>query len=179
MFAGIGGQLFSAQFTPTTNNAFNIDLYVNAPVQPQCAPAIGGCSTRTSPNFLFTIPGITLDSSCQDVSFVLGGSAFATSVRLFRAADYPTSRSGPAPAPDTAAAAQTGIVVGSVGSSIAIITCCAMGFLYWHLSSKLRALSAVSTVVADWGGPQRPARATPALEMQKVENPAAAIAVNA
>jgi hypothetical protein len=148
-------------------------------MQPQCAPAVGGCSTTASPNFLFTIPGITLDRSCQDVAFVLGGFPFATSVRLFRFADYPTSRSGPAPAPDIAAAAQTGIVVGSVGSSIAIIACCAMGFLYWHLSSKLRALSAVSTVVADWGGPQRPARATPALEMQKVENPAAAIAVNA
>ena len=148
-------------------------------MQPLCAPAVAGCSTTASPNFLFTIPSITLDSSCQNVPFVLGGFAFATSVRLFRFADYPTSRSGPAPAPDTAAAAQTGIVVGSVGSSIAIITCCAMGFLYWHLSSQLRALSAVSTVVADWGGPQRPARATPALEMQKVDNPAAAFAVNA
>ena len=102
------------------------------------------------------------------------------SARLYTPVSFSTSRAAAAPAPpDTAV--QAGIIVGSVGLFVAILTLGIVGFFYWRVSSQLRAVAAPAipapAIVADWGTTQAKIR----LEMQQLggaPNPLA-VAVNA
>ena len=119
--------------------------------------------------------GACADSTVTPSATWQGGGVL-WSARLYTPVSFSTSRAAAAPTPP---AVQPGIIVGSVGLFVAILTLGIVGFFYWRVSSQLRAVAAPATpaIVADWGTTQAKIR----LEMQQMggaPNPLA-VAVNA
>ena len=128
----------------------------------------GSCTG--SPNATFdNIPlGGPLDSTCTPN--IIGFPSVMRSWLTPTTVTYPTrTASSPSPSPNsvqpapTAVASPTAIALGSVGIAFAIVSCCAMGVMYYRLTSLLNA-NAAPRAVTEWAS--------------KTINPAAAAGIN-
>jgi hypothetical protein len=165
------------------SNQFDIDVFNNN-ILPNSQLSFTGCGTTQTPrppHFLHTYPNLPLSqatsSQCTVVTYLnpflpVGSQVTQEGVRLFPATSFPTSRTAPSTPtpPDSSAAAQTGIIIGSVGISFALFACCAMGIFYWRISQMLPANS--PRAIPEWGVKQLPPQ-----QAVQPPNPLAAVTV--
>jgi hypothetical protein len=157
-------------YTGATPNTLSIDVFNNNYL-PGGTQTFAGCGNAQSPHFMYTLANVPIGPAVSDTC-----TNFPTAnrfepgtqrgFRLFPATTYPTSRTAPAAPPDAAtalAAGLTGIIIGSVGIAFAIVSCCAMGVMYYRLTSLLNA-NAAPRAVTEWAS--------------KTINPAAAAGIN-
>lgn len=144
-------------YAGATPNTLSIDVFNNNYL-PGGTQTIAGCGNAQSPHYMYTLANVPLSPAVADTctDFPIANRfepATQRGFRMFPATTYPTSRTAPAAPPDAAAAlaaGQTGILVGSVGVAFAVASCCAMGVMYYRLTSLLSAYAPPRGAVTEW-----------------------------